>query len=337
MMNKNKILHIMVQEKFLAPFIDFVDVHFGRENHHYVFITSEKYNYGLTPEHNVEFLYTDDDIFITLRKYMKMAKKIILHGLWRDKVDMLLYFNPQLLKKCYWVMWGGDFYFPEKQSWFKKQVIKKMGYLVTGTTGDYTLAKRWYKADGIHIKCFNYPSNLYKEYSVKKKADNCIKIQLGNSATQTNNHIEMLQSLTKFKHENIRIYAPLSYGDNNYANEVIKQGKKVFYDKFFPITEFMPLGAYLEFLLDIDIAIFNHERQQAFGNIITLLGMGKKVYIHPKSTLNGLMKEYGLKVFRTDEIDLYLMDDNEKIKNINSVKNNFSKSSLIQSLSQYLI
>jgi len=94
----------MVLDKFLAPFIDFVDEHFGREEHHYIFITSEKYNYGLTPEHNVEFLYTDDDIYITLLKYMKISKKIILHGLWRDKVDVLLYFNQELLKKCYWVM-----------------------------------------------------------------------------------------------------------------------------------------------------------------------------------------------------------------------------------------
>ena len=99
-MNENKILHVMILDKFLAPFIDFVDKNFGRDNHHYVFITSEKYDYGLTTLHKVEFLHTDDDIFITLLKYMKMAKKIILHGLWRDKVDILLYFNKKLLKKC---------------------------------------------------------------------------------------------------------------------------------------------------------------------------------------------------------------------------------------------
>ena len=67
----------MILDKFLAPFINFVDEHFGRENHRYVFITSEKYDYGLTPEHKVEFLYKDDDIFITLLEYMKIAKKII--------------------------------------------------------------------------------------------------------------------------------------------------------------------------------------------------------------------------------------------------------------------
>ena len=70
----------MILSNFLAPYIDFIDENFGRENHHYVFITSEKYDYGLTPEHKVEFLHTDDDIFIILLKYMKMAKKIMIQG-----------------------------------------------------------------------------------------------------------------------------------------------------------------------------------------------------------------------------------------------------------------
>ena len=49
----------------------------------------------------------------------------------------------------------------------------------------------------------------------------------------------------------------------------------------------MPFNQYLEFLGKIDIAIFNHRRQQGFGNAITLLGLGKKVYLNSVSTLNG--------------------------------------------------
>ncbi|GAB1465118.1 hypothetical protein MASR2M54_06180 [Aliarcobacter cryaerophilus] len=110
-MSEHKILHVMILDKFLAPFIEFVDENFGREEHHYVFITSEKYDYGLTTLHKVEFLHTDDDIFITLLKYMKMAKKIILHGLWRDKVDILLYFNQELLKNATGLCGVGIFIF----------------------------------------------------------------------------------------------------------------------------------------------------------------------------------------------------------------------------------
>lgn len=335
-MNENKILHVMILDKFLAPFIDFVDEHFGRENHHYVFITSEKYEYGLTPEHKVEFLHTDDDIFITLLEHMKMAKKIILHGLWRDKVDVLLYFNQELLKKCYWIMWGGDFYFPEKQTWFRHQIIKNMAFLITGTNGDYQLAKKWYKASGKNIKCFNYPSNLYKDYNIKEKENSTINILLGNSATETNNHIEILNSLSKYKNENIKIFTPLSYGNVEYGNLIVQKGSEIFGDKFIPFLQFMPFEEYMNFLSAIDIAIFNHERQQAFGNIISLLGMGKKVYIHKNSTLNGVFNEYNLEIFHLDNLDLILLDEQIKNTNISNTKANFSKETLVKSLKQYL-
>ncbi|MDX4036492.1 TDP-N-acetylfucosamine:lipid II N-acetylfucosaminyltransferase [Aliarcobacter skirrowii] len=335
-MSEHKILHVMILDKFLASYIEFIDKNFGRDNHHYVFITSEKYEYGLTPEHKVEFLHTDDDIFITLLKYMKMAKKIILHGLWRDKVDILLYFNKKLLKKCYWVMWGGDFYFPEKQTWFRHKIIKNVGYLVSGTTGDYELVKKCYGSRGKHIKCFNYPSNLYKAYKTESNKNNIINIQLGNSATETNNHMEILDSLSKYKDKNIQIFVPLSYGDKIYAKKVEIYGQKIFGNKFITITEFMPFEKYLKFLSTIDIAIFAHKRQQAMGNIITLLGLGKKVYLDPISTLNGVFEEYNIKVFNSDKIDLSLLDIKIKENNINSVKFNFSKEVLIQSLSSWI-
>jgi hypothetical protein len=181
-MNENKILHVMILSNFLAPFIDFVDENFGRENHHYVFITSEKYEYGLTPEHKVEFLHTDDDIFITLLKYMKMAKKIILHGLWRDKVDVLLYFNQKILKKCYFFMWGGDFYFPKTKSKIRHKIIKNIGYLVNVLENEYDLVKIWYDATGKYIQSFGYPSNIfnYKDFTYPQKKLEEIYILVGN-------------------------------------------------------------------------------------------------------------------------------------------------------------
>lgn len=95
------VLHVMILEKFLPPFINFVDKNFGRGEHEYVFITSEKYLFGLKLEHNFEFLHTDEDIFVTLLSYMREARKIILHGLWRDKVDELLVQETELLRRSY--------------------------------------------------------------------------------------------------------------------------------------------------------------------------------------------------------------------------------------------
>jgi hypothetical protein len=119
-----------------------------------------------------------------------------------------------------------------------------------------------------------YPSNLYKEYQVPAKQHTGINILVGNSADPSNNHLDVLDKLEAHKNENIKIYVPLSYG-----NQVIAEEKKRFGDKFIPRTEMMPFQNYLEFMGLIDIAIFNHKRQQAIGNTITLLGLRKKVFI----------------------------------------------------------
>ena len=136
------ILHVMILEKFLPPFIEFVDKHFWGGEHKYVFITSEKYTFGLTLEHNAEYSEYRQGYFVTLLSYMREARKIILHGLWRDKVDQLLVQETELLRKSYWIMWGGDFYFPEKHSKNRHFVIKNVAYLITSASGDVELVRR---------------------------------------------------------------------------------------------------------------------------------------------------------------------------------------------------
>lgn len=128
--NKPEILHLMVLDKFLSPFIDFVSKHFDITNHRFVFIGKPSYKYGLTPNHPVEWIDRKSKVFRLLR-YMYEAEKIILHGLWVERLNQLLFLQPWLLKKCYWVMWGGDFYFPEKQSLVKRYVIKDIEHPVT--------------------------------------------------------------------------------------------------------------------------------------------------------------------------------------------------------------
>lgn len=322
----------MILDKFLASYIDFVDKHFGRAGHHYVFITSEKYNFGLTPEHKVEFLHTDDDIFITLLEYMKIAKKIIIHGLWRDKVDILLYFNQKLLKKCYWAMWGGDFYFPETKSKIRHEVIKKMGNCMTYIKDDYELAQNWYGAKGKYHKSFMYPSNLYKEYAIQPIEHSCINIQLGNSADPTNDHINALEKLAEYKDENIQIFTPLSYGNKEHATRVTSKGKEIFGEKFKPLTEFIPFEKYLDFLSTIDVAIFAHKRQQAFGNIIALLGLGKKVYINPNSVLFDFFVSHDIKIFDIYSIDLKPVSQAAIESNKNKLRKLFSEKALLDEL-----
>jgi dTDP-N-acetylfucosamine:lipid II N-acetylfucosaminyltransferase len=329
-----KILHVMILDKFLPPYIDFIDKHFGKTNHQYVFVDKERYEYGLTPDHHVEFINTIDGIFITLLDYMKKADKIILHGLWRTEVDILLYFNQALLKKCYWVMWGGDFYFPKQYSLIKKHIIRNMGHAITSTVGDFEIAKQYYGTQAKHYKCFSYVSNAFKDYSylLENKRNICSNkvILIGNSADPTNNHLDILDKISILKNDNIEVICPLSYGNSEYAKKVIHAGRTIFGENFKPLINFIPLLEYAKILVKVDMAIFAHKRQQGLGNLITLLGLGKKVYLRDDITTWVTFKEMEIKIysFNGGRIN-FDFPEKYKSENVDKIKENYSYEKLI--------
>ena len=234
-------------------------------------------------------------------------------------------------------MHGGDFYFPKEQNWIKRHVIRKIKHFITYIKDDFEYVKKWYGAEGKYHECFMYPSNLYKQHKLKKRTENTLNIQVGNSADPTNNHVEIFEFLKKNKHKNIKIYAPLNYGNQNYAKKVISKGKKIFGNKFVPITKFMPSNLYIDFLTDIDIAIFAHKRQQAMGNIITLLGLGKKVYIRDSISSWQFFKDINVKLFNYHNIQLEVLNNSTKEANMKKIRSYFSEETYIRQLRDFLI
>jgi hypothetical protein len=209
--------------------------------------------------------------------------------------------------------------------------------LITHLKGDYELAQKWYGAKGTYYYSFMYPSNLYKEYDLKnvEKEPGKTYIQVGNSACETNEHIAVFEKLSKYKNAHIEILCPLSYsGKEEYIKQVIEAGYKIFSkDKFSPITDFMPFDKYLELLAKVDVAIFNHKRQRGLGNITTLLGLGKKVYIREEITTWKFCIDHDLKVYSANGNydDLFdKIDSKDKQKNIKIIKNEFSEKKLVE-------
>lgn len=77
--------------------------------------------------------------------------------------------------------------------------------------------------------------------------------------------------------------------------------------------------------------MFNHKRQQALGNIMTLLGLGKKVYLRDDISTWDICLKHKLKVFKiTSNVeDLFTkLNENDKLNNMKNVKDNFSESKL---------
>ena len=198
--------------------------------------------------------------------------------------------------------------------------------------GEFKLVQEWFKVKGNFYSSFTYPSNLYKKIEIRKEGKEGLWVQVGNSADPSNNHFEILEKLSKFKDMNIKLFCILSYGGNEeYKNRVIKRGSELFKDKFCPILNFMKFDEYMNFLSSLDIAIFAHDRQQAFGNITSLLSMKKTVYLKEKVTTYQTLKEMGIKVRSFDKlVDLEEFDENTLENNRKIIEENFSEEKLIE-------
>ena len=345
-MRKKNFIHICNLDKFIPPFIDFVEKHFDFENHLF-YIWGDINNYPLKRRSNIRLLSERRGKVGILLGLLEIlfasikADKIIFHGLFNIRVILLFFFFPWLLKKGYWIIWGGDLYQYKQRNlnykarikeYFRKHVIRNMGFLVVNISGEVELCRKWYNAEGKHINIFTYPSVLFREIHHEAEDNHSLYILVGNSANPTNNHAKIFEIIKHYKDKNIKIYCPLSYGNQEYANEIVDKGKACFGDKFFPLLKFIEFDNYMRLLAKIDIAVFAHDRQQAMGNTITLLGMGKKVHMNPDTTSYQHFCELGIKVFTLEEFSLN-KDFPERRKNIEIIKNFYSQERLIQNLS----
>lgn len=330
-----KVLHIASCATFLPPFVEKINEMFGVNQHEFM-LTSGIADNELKQFENVK-LFKLEGLLKKIVYYgqllyrMHIAKRIVIHGLFNQRLVELLFFFPWLLKKSDWVIWGGDLYSYKLakrnlrwkiREFFRRPVIKNMANLVTYIKGDVENARQWYGARGKFYECLMYHSNLFKHYDIKPKPHNVINIQIGNSADPSNNHLEILEKLAPFRDRNIQLFAPLSYGNKFNAEKVINKGHELFGDKFVALTEVMSFKSYLEFLSSIDIAIFNHRRQQAMGNTITLLGLGKTVYLRSDTTQWELFKDKGILV--RDFEELTDLDFDHNLNNIEKIKEHFS-------------
>lgn len=143
--------------------------------------------------------------------------------------------------------------------------------------------------------CYQTVNNLIGENSSFKSTGNSILI--GNSSTPSNRHEIAFNQLSKLNLNERNIIVPLSYGDNEYRDKVLTAGKLKFGNKFNPLKEFMSKDSYSQLLSSCSHAIFAHERQQAFGSILTMLLGGAKVFLSRVNPLFNWFNQHKIIVF----------------------------------------
>lgn len=127
-------------------------------------------------------------------------------------------------------------------------------------------------------------------------------ILLGNSATLSNNHLDVWQYVKKAELNNQTVVIPLSYGDKDYGDKVQQAiGREC--DKARFLREMVEKREYAEITNNCSYAVFGVLRQQAMGNINQCIRQGIKVFLFKDSMNYRHLISIGVDVFAIEDID----------------------------------
>ena len=300
--------HIIPNEKFTEKFLRMMSSeHFCDTNTVFVYDMPgvEPFTRALFP--NVTYISHTAFSNIAFADLEEGNNKLFVHAL-SDQVLPFLYQNRKRswMNRLVIILWGADIY----NHYFiltsgdrrlhlgdreierkKKKLLEHCRFYMTFAAPDYDFACKLYNCRGKQFDCL-YPSNVDAEYldAILGKARNAgsgkTRVLLGNSATKTNQHIEALNKLSKYKGY-IQIICPLSYGDFYYRDAVITHGNALFGTDFIAVTDYFLPEEYATLLYSVDIAVFNNNRQQATANIEILAYLGKKIFIRSDTSMWG--------------------------------------------------
>jgi dTDP-N-acetylfucosamine:lipid II N-acetylfucosaminyltransferase len=210
-----------------------------------------------------------------------------------------------------------------QQSRKKINVINKMHTIVPVVPSDFEVLTNKYsiKARSFHLNYIDPRLDENCDQDFVRGGD----ILLGNSASYTNNHIDVLDVLKNIELGDRRLIIPLSYGNAVYAEYVRTYTSSSKLKNATCLMAFLPLHEYNKIVLGCEIVIMNHYRQQGLGNIVTALTIGAAIYLNERSTIFNYLVSNGIVVFTMDSLSkLKTLTLDQKIANRVKCKELFS-------------
>lgn len=206
--------------------------------------------------------------------------------------------------------------------------IERVNFFSSPIPEDYLLLKTYLgnKFSPSYIQ-LNYGS-VEETFATKKFIGEKRNILVGNSAHLTNNQIEIFRMLANHDLSNRKVIVPLSYGDSDYKNIILDYGQKILGSHFQPVIEFLPLTEYNKLISTCSCAIMNSHRQQALGNIGSVLYGGAKLFLNSRNVTSNFFKERDAHISdvqelkHTDDVIFSELTNQQKTKNI-QVLNDF--------------
>lgn len=272
----------------------------------------------------------DREEFLFLLQRLGDYKAIVLHGLFYPWQERVLRAIPDHVKVA-WVFWGGDIFgrkdiagnflsasskrlqriqsmkrFIKSRSITDRfemplELLRRIDYCLTDIPEDFTFVKEYLDSD-IKELWYNYYSVEETIGDLKDSRCNGRNILLGNSSSLECNHIDGLRAIRKMDFvSSEKVFVPLSYGESWLRKEIIKRGKKMLGQRFLPLCDFLPRDKYNQIIQSCSVAVMPHYRPQAFGNILTALWLGTRVFMSSRSHLLSFFKRIGAVVFSIEE------------------------------------
>lgn len=354
-------IHYIRDSIYTKEFIKYINTNFNINDHIFICITKNPLKY--LNEQAEHVILINLSLFKTINKIRSIQStythnKIFIHYL--SDTHLIPILLAQKKDIITWFVWGGDFYsfvhfplyekesllyiYPQKKysikSFIKKiirnNVIRRFNYIGINSI-EYSLIKKYYKTNAYRIN-FKYPNPVNNtvvfannnDISVNTNNSARKRILLGNSGAPENNHISIIKKLSSVN-EDFEVIVPLSYGNNSeYIKEVIRIGEILLKNKFKPLLDFLPTNEYVKILNTVDIAIMNHYRQQAAGNLRILISLGKKIYVNKVSPLYEYYTQEGvflntLQDCIFDESIFISYSDEVKFQNKKAIEGIYSK------------
>lgn len=130
------------------------------------------------------------------------------------------------------------------------------------------------------------------------------RILLGHRGTKENNHIKILQSLVaNYSNDNIHVYIPLSYGDNQYISHLKDYISGIDSITITIIDKLMDYKEYVKFLAGMDVCIFDGKASYALDNIGILLSLHKILFINSEGIIRVAFDKESIPYKKVEDID----------------------------------
>lgn len=227
-----------------------------------------------------------NDRLININLYKPITRSTLL------KPKMLLRFAIEIARKI-----------KNEKLIYAKKFYKRVDYISTVLPEEYEFIKE--KCEKFSIKNFEFKYLI--EEDIPKDIQNHNKeiknILIGNSGSESNNHLDILYALHTIDTSKRKIIIPINYaGKMSYVKEIKKTAHQLGINNITYLERFIPYKEYARLLNSCSIAIFGHIRQQALGNIYMLLQRGVKIFLYRDSFVYKSLKKVGYKIYSIEDM-----------------------------------